>query len=128
MLLVGSAGTDSAEAARIINDLRSLKGAASMFYFEEGRYPLPGSADDAGRLDDFSDRPMCERYSVVIDEFTAGGNTHLTIGITLPSGAGNAKIKAKLESRAMEAGLIDRNGGIYNSAATDSDRIFVQMN
>ncbi len=39
MMLVAGSGTERAEAGRIINDLRTMKSAALMYYADNGRWP-----------------------------------------------------------------------------------------
>jgi hypothetical protein len=49
MMLNDGGATSSAQATRIIDDLRNLKSAAIMFQQDQGRWPLPGTGDTIGR-------------------------------------------------------------------------------
>ena len=124
MLIATGASTDSAEATKIIGDLRGLKGAATMFYFNEKRWPVPGDDDDVEAINEYCDRPMSDRYFVEIVEYASD---RLIIGVTLdlPINRGPG-IKRKLESKAMEAGLLNRHGSTYKSDA-DGDTVFMHL-
>jgi len=52
LLLVMGSGTDKANATKIVSDMRTLKGAALMYYADEGAF----TGLDLDALDDYLDR------------------------------------------------------------------------
>ena len=125
LLLMTGSSTDRAEATKIIGDLRGLKSAGTMFFFDNNRWPQPGSSDDITILDKYCDRPMSDRYIVEIVKYTREEREHYLVGVTLnPRPNGNEGIKNILDLRAREAALVNENGLIYQSAR-DGDRVFV---
>jgi prepilin-type N-terminal cleavage/methylation domain-containing protein len=120
MLATGSA-TDSAEAAKLINDLRAAKSAALLLYIDEEAWPTSKDVASAGpSLDKYTDRPLFSspggshaKYLLDIAEgiHTAGATPKLRsfIGIA-KNNAGNANIppgvETKLRSSANNAGLV----------------------
>jgi general secretion pathway protein G len=119
MLATGSA-TDSAEAAKIINDLRAAKSAALLLYIDEDAWPTSMDITAAGAsLDRYTDRPLftasggAAKYKLDIAEgvHAVGSTTKARsfIGITQIEN-GNPKlasgVEAKLRASAKNSGLI----------------------
>jgi general secretion pathway protein G len=108
---------ESAEATKVINDLRSLKGAALLYYVDYGRWPTDAQK---ASLDSYMDRQVISlvmagdsnrRY----DSISIGANykdaptgaERANIGVTLmPAGNGTEGVRKKLESRALQSGLL----------------------
>ena len=126
MLATGSA-TDSAEATRIINDLRNLKSAALLFYGDNLRWPSSTNTTDVTSLDGYADRSFTAntgRYSTVAigAEYTesATGARRARIGLGL-GGDITAGAKEKLASKASEIGLFGdptREAAVYTTTDT----------
>ena len=96
MLLVAGSGTDSAEATKIISNLRSLKSAA-LLYYADNTNPAAGHPD----IDDlrgYMDRDMgTQGYEInVVDGWSVGYTD-------VPAGG----VRGKLEGKAKELALSD---------------------
>ncbi|MDR0651746.1 MAG: hypothetical protein LBG12_00420 [Synergistaceae bacterium] len=108
MMLATENATDSAEATKIINDLRNLKSAALLYYGDNLEWP---AQEDVLELDEYLDRPLVSggRYERVIigDEYVDGsGNKRVNIGVELrPGGNGATAVRKKLASKAEDSGL-----------------------
>ncbi|EFQ23731.1 conserved hypothetical protein [Aminomonas paucivorans DSM 12260] len=59
MLLVAGAGTDKAEATKIVSDLRSLKSASLMYYADKNSWP--SKIDD---IKDYMDREIGANFTI----------------------------------------------------------------
>jgi general secretion pathway protein G len=117
MLLSAGSATDSAETAKIINDLRSLKGAALLYYVDYRKWPTDAQK---ASLDIYTDRQVISlvmagdpnrRYDAIsiganyTDSLT--GAEKANIGVTLmPTGNGTEGVRKKLENRALQSGLL----------------------
>ena len=113
MLLATGSATDGAEATKVVNDLRNLKGAALLFYNDEGIWPASGSEKS---LDLYSDRPIVQaspsRYATIKigadypDPIS--GNSRRNIAVQLVTGkTDTAGVKKKLATKAADAGLLN---------------------
>ena len=108
MLLATGSATDSAEATKIINDLRDLKSAALLYFVEYNQWLTPG---EEASLDKYYDRPLVagDRYDAVMigDPYVDGdGANRANIGVELSSTNGTTGIQKKLAGRAKDAGLL----------------------
>ena len=138
MLLSAGSATDSAEAVKGVNDLRSLKGAALLYFVDYGRWP--GDAQKAS-LDSYIDRPV---ISLVLasdpgrkyDAVTIGtdyqdpltGNEKANIGVTLMAGGnGTEGVRNKLEARASQAGLLGSSTSVSDLYKASSMEVWVNM-
>ena len=132
MLATGSA-TDTAEATRIINDLRATKAAGILLYMDQGQ--SWNWADSAGTgslnatvgqsLDEYMDRPLFSTtaadrvYDVRIARpATLEGSDRtnaVLIGFNMAENTGNftQSVRAKLARNARRIGLYHSNGNIY---------------
>jgi general secretion pathway protein G len=113
MLIATGSATDSAEATKIINDLRNVKSAALLYYGDNLTWP--STTDDVKSLDRYADRSFEDRYTVTIgSEFTdtAGGITvtRVRIGLTPTKGL-TAGVKSKLATKAKDAALFEAASG-----------------
>ncbi|MDR1515233.1 MAG: type II secretion system GspH family protein [Synergistaceae bacterium] len=111
MLLATGSATDSAEATKVINDLRNLKSAALLFYGDNMTWP---TSSQTSSLDLYSDRPIdSSRYVVIIGTNYDDTNlvTRTNIGVRLV-GSNNATtgVQNKLKGKAKETGLIVAGG------------------
>ncbi len=61
MLLIVSSGNESAEASRIVSDLRSLKAAVMLYYMENTDAAIPDVDPD---LKKYMDRPPEGKYDI----------------------------------------------------------------
>jgi general secretion pathway protein G len=125
MLATGSA-TDGAEATKVINDLRNLKGAALMFFVDENRWPT--GAADATSLDTYMDRAFLvggTRYGgLLVTEATISGVTRNIIGLTLNTSTHREGVQRKLSGSAANSGLWQASGAAYNGGTA----IYMAMN
>jgi general secretion pathway protein G len=129
MLATGSA-TDSAEAARIISDLRTIKGAAALFRLDSGRWPATA---DITSLDQYMDRKIIpdstdqkRRYvALIITSYDSGtrANIGLTFGTDGPVSLG---VKSKLESKAQDSGLLGK-GDDGETAYKNEGTVYMNM-
>ncbi len=71
MLLVAGSGTDSAEATKIISDLRSLKSAALLYYAD---HPTETTAPGLTDLENYMDRKL-DANLFDVDAGTASADT-----------------------------------------------------
>jgi general secretion pathway protein G len=126
MLATGSA-TDGAEATKVINDLRNLKGASLMFFVDENRWPT-ATAADASSLDTYMDRAFLAsgtRYgSLLVTETSISGVTRNIIGLTLNASVHREGVQKKLAGSAQNSGLWNATGGVY----TGGNDIYMAMN
>ncbi len=105
MLLVAGAGTDKAEATKIVSDLRSMKSAALMYYADNNAW----ASTDIKQLNAYMDRQIEDAKYIY-----AFGNGGKSIGCTnVPAGG----IQGKLASIAKDSGL-------FKTAATDSSDVY----
>lgn len=141
MLATGSA-TDSANATKIINDLRAAKSAALLIYMDEGQdwtsWATDGEKGDTDAVvtsfDHYMDRPMFGsggQYKLNFKENvtiktaasntggggTQNGSTRTLIGFTLKS-APSQTLKEKLENSAARAGLFSDGGDPWKATDT----------
>ena len=128
MLLATGSATDSAEATKVINDLRNLKSAALLYFGDNIRWP---NTTEVASLDNYSDRPIVggTRYAGVVigTEYTdSQGVTRTNIGVTLHSnGNGSAGVQKKLAAKAADTGLL---AGASNAATPYSSGTEIWMN
>jgi hypothetical protein len=111
-LLSGGGATASADATKIINDLRNLRGAARMFRETHGRSPLPG---EEASLDLYSDRPMVPRYAKVtltgeLSDDMGASKQYVGVELT-PEKNGTSGIQKKMAVRAKDTGLLELSSG-----------------
>ncbi|MDR3279946.1 MAG: type II secretion system GspH family protein [Synergistaceae bacterium] len=129
MLATGSA-TDGAEATKVINDLRNLKGAALMFFIDEQEWPTATAASSTS-LDRYMDRAFLtsspSRYVtlIVTSGDSGGGVTRSYIGVTLRTNETHREgVQKKLAGNAKNSGLWTAPGHAYVTGAN----IFMSMN
>jgi general secretion pathway protein G len=114
MIATGSA-TDSAEAAKIVNDIRMAKSASLMLYVDERRWPNAAStAAAAASLDLYTDRPIftgtSKKYDLrIVDasEDLGGGSyrDRTMIGIKPADKDIAPGVLTKLKNSAAKSGL-----------------------
>ncbi len=97
MLLVMGSGTDSAEATKIVSDLRSLKSAALLYY---GDHPKQETAPTTEELKKYMDKEETvvadfETVTVSADSWWVANKKPIT----------STGIQGKLKDRQKEAGL-----------------------
>ncbi|MDL2264341.1 type II secretion system GspH family protein [Synergistaceae bacterium OttesenSCG-928-I11] len=133
MMLATGAATDSAEATKIINDMRSLKSAILLYYVDNQEWPSPipaGGLDLYGTawgksIDKYMDRPLLgdKIYNVRLypgaDTYT--GRTMMRIDATTIANktTGNG-VFLKLLSNATSTGVLKNSSG----AAYDGAKVF----
>ena len=83
MLLVAGSGTDSAEATKVVSDLRSMKAAALLFYADNSNPPLTFANSAETSLDKYSD------MSIKDEKFSfRGDGTNWWVGRIRDGGTG----------------------------------------
>ena len=98
----GGGAIDGAEAMKIVNDLRNLRGAAAMFREAHCRPPMPG---DEASLDLYMDRPFITVESPRYARVMLSGERY--VGVELrPESNGRKGILKKLASSAENIGLL----------------------
>ena len=112
MMLVAGSGTDRAEATKIISDLRSLKGAALMYYADENKWPATGVAGEGGvaAIGKYMDRV------VSVDKHIASGDGGLFVGHGPITATG---VKTALQKSAADVGLWGSSENITAPSASD---------
>jgi general secretion pathway protein G len=137
MMLATGAATDGAEATRVINDLRAVKGASLMFFVDHNKWPDEvvgngqyGSISPfAKSLDTYLDRPLVGATNARYADYTIGsgdldGTERAFLGLTLTNINGKAGIKKKLAATAENSGLYGSTGTAFQ-AYTDEGTIYV---
>ncbi|WP_334137991.1 type II secretion system protein [Thermovirga lienii] len=115
MLLVMGSGKDKANATKIVSNLRSMKAAALMYYFDHNDWPT--SISD---LDDYMDRPVSADGEIVKAYDIDSNGNGVYIKATLEDGG----FRDKLKEMATENGLYaNMNGGDY----TGGDNVYVKL-
>ncbi|MDR3353533.1 MAG: prepilin-type N-terminal cleavage/methylation domain-containing protein, partial [Synergistaceae bacterium] len=88
MIATGSA-TDSAEASKLVNDVRAVKSACLLFYVDEGYWPSKDT-EVAPSLDKYTDRPMFNtttgKYNLQIAVGKTDGRERYVVGIQPKAG------------------------------------------
>jgi len=95
MLLVAGSGTDSAEATKIISDLRGMKSAALLYYADN---PVNPDKPEVVDLEKYMDRELKDTDFVVFE--TVSKDWWIGHKTTKSSG-----VQGKLADRAAEVGL-----------------------
>ena len=118
MLLATGSATDSAEATKIINDLRSLKSASLMYYSDNNIWPAAGSyATGSTPFDEYMDRAIdTTRYTAILVS-PEDANSKQWIGYTVANPPLTTGVQKKLTGKAKDAGLSDPAGVTYVSGA-----------
>ena len=118
MMTTGSA-SDSAEATKIISDLRAFKGACLMFYADNRQWPRGSGNSLSKSLEKYLDRSVDQtkyRLQVRASDKTKKGY----IG-TIDTTAFSAGVMKKLKASAADAGL-------YAGATVTGMKIFADGN
>jgi prepilin-type N-terminal cleavage/methylation domain-containing protein len=151
MMLATGAATDGAEATKVINDLRSIKGATMLFFLDEGAWPdealqitaqtaYPAAHALAVSFDRYTDRPLlggaAPRYAafnLASGELTAGGATTVRafVGLTLVNNTAKPGVRQKIEGSAQNSGVYGTPQGtntpVYNAIATGNEIVWMVM-
>jgi type II secretory pathway pseudopilin PulG len=140
MMLAFASATSGAQSAKVINDIRNLRGAAFLFLESQGEWPSDGNYATGGgdlllaSLDRYVDRAFLtvanSRYRALIiktitDPFT--GSPRGIIGVKLRTGENEPhtpNVLAKLAGAAQNANLLKDDGTYYE---TPGDEIFTNM-
>jgi general secretion pathway protein G len=128
MMLTMGAATDTAEATKVINDLRATKSALYLLFLDQGQnwsWLTPGNSgvgtemDYAyASLDAYMDRPLFTgakpTYKMNSVSVTQSGSTKIYIGIRpAATGTYSAGVADKLRKSAAQAGLYIDTGASY---------------
>ena len=133
LLLTTGMSTDGAEAVKVINDLRNLKGAALLYYGDHLKWPGPG---DEAALNSYSDRPIvldgtAGRYETTIGAtFPDPNNADISrtnIGIKLTGAAQRDGVKNKLANKARETGLLNTEQDVVTFYDGSADTVWMNM-
>jgi general secretion pathway protein G len=116
MMLASGSATDSAEATRVINDLRNLKAAMLLYYADNGKWPPTTDlvVTTPESLDQYMDRPLTlegpdARYTkvyLVLDFYYSGKIMPNVTGFEMNTDIIKTGIQNKLKAKAKEVGLI----------------------
>ena len=116
MLLATGSAVDSAEATKIINDLRDMKTAALMFFIDVGRWPTAPEANGTS-FDRYADRTV--HYAILRASPIVGGVQRELIGMTLPANKSTNGIMNKLKMKAADTGAVTATGTPYDGSVPD---------
>ena len=126
MLLATGSATDSAEATKIINDLRNVKSASLLYYADNNEWPggITGVANCTTSLEPYMDRAFdTKRYDDVQvgTEVTTGTfEGKQFIGFGLKATIATTGITNKLAKKAADAGVYgDDAGGTFAAGGTE---------
>ena len=100
MMMVAGAGTDKANATKIVSDLRNMKASALAYYADKNEWP--GNGEVKAVLDSYIDREIDSAYHF-------GGTSGDVIGYKNGSLLTKGVIE-KLTDMATTAGLCSENG------------------
>ncbi len=121
MMMVAGAGTDKANATKIVSDLRNFKSAALMLYADTNSWPRAGE-NGISDIAKYIDRKIVSGdYDYVSGVPIDGASGDLVgyKGALLPGGVGE-----KLSEMAETSGLYNRSGGEYNK---ETDGVFMRV-
>jgi general secretion pathway protein G len=132
MLATGSA-TDSAEAAKLVNDLRAAKSACLLYFVDEGEWPSVDTPPIPNSLDKYCDRPMFDattgKYDLDIVRGTLDGTERYLIGIQPRNTPIAAGVKAKLVAGANKSAVfMDTFPASFNSIDGAIKAGYIYMN
>lgn len=118
MLLATGSATDSADATKIINDIRSIKSAALLNYVDTGVWPTAATNFSTyvnETLSPYMDRSIDTYYSSGSIESNDSGRIYMLFDITnIDKG-----VKGKLQKSAKKSGLYsDQNNTEYAGGNT----------
>jgi general secretion pathway protein G len=125
-----SVSADETEASQIINDLRTLKSAALLYYGDNLEWP---TQEDVQELDKYTDSPIVsgDRYERVIigGEYNDdGGGERVNIGVKLRPGDtfDTPGIRQELADMAENAGLLENADSLDNYSGS-SPEVYMNM-
>ena len=102
LLLVAGAGTDKANATKIVSDMRSIKAAAIMKYADEGDWSWVEGDTIENELGDYMDRDI--NSSKIASYDVVSNDTDATVWVKA-SKINDKKIQEKLANMAGESGI-----------------------
>ena len=142
MMLATGAATDTAEATRIINDLRATKAAGILLFMDEGQswaWAKNGAVDPdtLTSLDYYMDRPLFDGSDKLYTPYiitgvtikdSSGANTDRTgkvlLGFQISNSTFSSSVRDKLAKNSVRSGLYDKDGNIYKNA-TGTDGVYM---
>ncbi|MDD4837546.1 MAG: prepilin-type N-terminal cleavage/methylation domain-containing protein [Dethiosulfovibrio sp.] len=113
MMMVAGAGTDKANATKIVSDLRNLKSAALMYYADKTAWPTK-----IGDLSAYIDRTISGDY----EYNPASGDLVGYKGALLTTG-----VIEKLVDMATASGLCTKDGAIPYVKASQTDGVWMKV-
>jgi len=126
LLLAAGAGTDKAEATRIVSDLRTIKTAAVMYYADYGDWPA--SNDDAAgnwleSWDAYADRALStDVFDIQTMTLSVPDESALCVGRINVAEDGVQEELEKIQNK--NGGLFDENGADY---AKGSSKVYIRI-
>ena len=106
MLLVAGSGTDSAEATKVISDLRSMKSAALLYYADHTSNPAVDTTNKVNLLNEYSDRT----FDINDYSFFAPTDGNWFVGRRVPSTGAASKLDSQKEM------LLGHTASVFTSA------------
>jgi prepilin-type N-terminal cleavage/methylation domain-containing protein len=135
ILMAMGTAAERAEATKVVNDLRNVKEAAIMYYFDEkqwpatGDYPSSGPAAIVTSIDKFLADPIFrkpdnKRYSsLIIASYTdPSGSQRELVGLGFSAAADasvSGGVRDRLAGEAPNANLLNRDGTEYKSPGNE---------
>ena len=107
MLLVAGSGTDTAEATKIVSNLRSLKAATLLYYADKAgssTVPVPEFTETSNDLAQYMDRKLENGGEYVVEEGTGDNTSSWYVGYTKLKG--KTGVQKKLQESAASSGLL----------------------
>ncbi|MDR3353994.1 MAG: prepilin-type N-terminal cleavage/methylation domain-containing protein [Synergistaceae bacterium] len=136
-LIVSGDATDGAKAAKVVNDLRALKTAALMLFFDEHEWPSESNAADAAKsLDRYTNRSIFDGpekeydlHIVVVSSDTSGGETteRVMLGIKPPGDAFPPGVIEKIKVSAPSSGAYMRDYPPYGVDNLQTGFVYMYM-
>jgi general secretion pathway protein G len=137
MMISAGAATDNADAAKIVNDLRSAKSASLLMFLDEHEWPSEASAADAAKsLDRYADRPMFDgperRYDIHIVDVSldVGGGTKLEramLGIKPAADAFHGSVIKRVKKSAPSTGVFMSDAPPFGVTGLQSGYVYMYM-
>ena len=114
MLLATGSATDSAEATKIINDLRNLKSAALLYYADYNQWPVSGdyapTTVTGVSIEAYMDRKIDTTKYTTISVTGENADGKSFIGYVVNNPPLTVGVAKKLVGKAADSGLVDATG------------------
>lgn len=108
MMMISTGGaTDSAEATRVVNNLRNVKSACLMFYADNGKWPVAGGSITS--LDQYVDPAIMLSAFSIVDAGNGRIRVQVSGALSNPTWDVGSGIYKKLQGMAEKSAIIVGN-------------------